>query len=285
MLLASLEAQRLSVIGTQRLMLINVLLVLLMIGFFATVILALVRRSVRERVEAARLSAMGMATARILHQVKNPLQTILLHAEMLEDERLIADRDIRKEICEAIVGEASRMATLLGELSSYASGIGRNLRLELLPLHTLLRGIISRVGPDAEREGIEVVVGPLEEAFVQGDAQFLPRAVENIIKNAREAFRSSPGGAPPLLELALRRRGEEAVIEVRDNGPGIEAERLGEIFEPFMTTRSKGIGLGLPICREIVEAHGGRVELRSRPGVGTVVSLVLPTVAAVATPL
>ena len=111
----------------RHLMLVNVLLVLLIVGFSAGIILVLMRRAMRERVEAARLTAMGTATARILHQVKNPLQTILLHAEMLEDDRMVAEAELRREIARAIVGEALRMNDLLSELSAYASGIGRRL--------------------------------------------------------------------------------------------------------------------------------------------------------------
>ena len=84
-----LTSQSIPLDEARHLMLINVLLVLLIVGFSGGIALVLVRRSMRERVKAERLAAMGTATARILHQVKNPLQTILLHAEMLEDERLI----------------------------------------------------------------------------------------------------------------------------------------------------------------------------------------------------
>src|SRR5690606_7939317 len=101
--------------ATQRLMLVNVGLALVILGFTAWIAVALVRRNMRQRVEAERLAAMGTATARILHQIKNPLQTILLHAEMLEDSRMAADPVSRQEICQAIVTEATRMTELLAD--------------------------------------------------------------------------------------------------------------------------------------------------------------------------
>lgn len=267
----------------ERLMLINVVLVLLITGFFAGIALTLVRRSMRERVKAARLAAMGTATARILHQVKNPLQTILLHAEMLEDERIVADAEVRREVCEAIVGEAKRMTDLLAELSAYAAGVGRRLDLAPLPLHTLVRDLASVTAREAEREGVRIEIGPLEDVTISGDAYFLRQAFANVLRNAREALAGAPAGAG-RIEVQLRRRGSEALVEFRDTGPGVDPEREPHIFEPFVTTKGKGMGLGLPICREIVEGHGGRVVLRSRPGGGTTVQVYLALAASSPSP-
>jgi signal transduction histidine kinase len=271
--IAAVQALELS--ATQRLMLVNVGLAVVIIAFTAAVAVALVRRSMRQRVEAERLAAMGTATARILHQIKNPLQTILLHAEMLEDGTLASDPIARQEICEAIVTEATRMTDLLADLSAYASGGQRRLHLSPMPLNELLTDALRTGAREAPWSGIEIVTGPIEPLVVNGDPHFLRQALENVLRNAREALQQT-NGASPRLEVSLRRRGADAVIEVRDNGPGIEAARLHAIFEPFVTTKSRGMGLGLPICREIMERHGGRVEIRSRPGVGTTVSLVLP---------
>src|SRR5690606_17318026 len=256
-------------------------LVLLITGFSAGIALALVRRSMRDRVKAARLAAMGMATGRILHQVKNPLQTILLHAEMLEDESLISDPGPRREVSQAIIGEALRMTELLGVLSNYASGIARRLELSPSPLDELVRAVAEQAAQEGEREGVRVVLGRLEPVVVDADPGFLRQALEHVVRNAREAvreraYRTDDG----RVEIALRRRRSDAVVEIRDNGPGIEPERLDQIIDPFVTTKPRALGLGLAITREIIEAHGGRIELRSRPGAGLTVSLILPLAAA-----
>ncbi|HEX7048829.1 MAG TPA: HAMP domain-containing sensor histidine kinase [Longimicrobiales bacterium] len=274
--------QRFPLAEAQHLMLINVLLVLLIVGFSGGIALVLVRRSMRERVKAARLAAMGTATARILHQVKNPLQTILLHAEMLEDETLISDAALRREICQAIVGEAMRMTDLLSGLSAYAAGVGRRLTFVPMELDALVREVAGLVEREGAHEGVKVRIGVLDPAVVAGDAVFLREAVGNVLRNAREALRERRGGGDPVLEIEVRRRGAEVVVAVSDNGPGMEAERVAQVFEPFVTSKGKGMGLGLPICREIVEGHGGRVELRSKPGAGTTVQLILPLAASAA---
>ncbi len=262
--------------ATQRLMLVNVGLALVILGFTAWIAVALVRRNMRQRVEAERLAAMGTATARILHQIKNPLQTILLHAEMLEDSRMAADPVSRQEICQAIVTEATRMTELLADLSAYASGGQRRLHPGPLPLNELLTETARTEAREAAVSGIDVAIGPVEPLMVSGDPYFLRQALENVLRNARVALAQVENGRPGRIEVTLRRRAADAVIEIRDNGPGIDPSRLRLIFEPFVTSKSKGMGLGLPICREIVESHGGRVEVRSRPGAGTTVSLIFP---------
>lgn len=275
-------AQGIPLDEVQHLMLINVLLVLLIVGFSGGIALALVRRSMRERVKAERLAAMGTATARILHQVKNPLQTILLHAEMLRDERLVSDEALRREICDAIIGEAMRITDLLAGLSAYAAGMARRLKRERMSLDGLVREMAETVAREGAREAVRVRIGPIEPAVVDGDESFLREAIGNVIRNAREALREREANGEAVLEISLRRRSGEVVIEVSDNGPGIDPERVAQVFEPFATTKPKGMGLGLPICREIVEGHGGRIELRSKRGVGTTVQIILPLAKGVA---
>jgi signal transduction histidine kinase len=259
------------------LLLVNVGLILLIVVFAAVVAIVLVRRSLRQRVEAERLAAMGTATARILHQVKNPLQTLLLHAEMLDDAVLIADSTARGEIARAIVGEAARMSELLSELSAYASGVRRRLELEPVALGRLVREAAARAFP--EGGPVAASVGRLQDDGppVRGDAYFLRQALENVFRNAVEALIDEEAQvAAPAVTVTLRRRGAEAVLEVSDNGPGIAPDRLATVFEPFVTSKPRGMGLGLPICREIVEGHGGRIELRSPAGGGVTVVVALP---------
>jgi signal transduction histidine kinase len=265
---------------SQWLMVVNVLLVLLIIGFSAGIAFALVRRSVRQRVAAERLAATGQATARILHQVKNPLQTVLLHAELLHDDRMVADPGERREIASAIILEAGRMNDLLAELSAFAAGIKRRIEPAPLALDELLRETVQLEARDGGREGVDVVVSALERATIAGDPYFLRQAIGNVLRNALEAMAEHDGGGPRRLEVGLRRRAGEARLEVKDTGPGLAPDQVATVFEPFVTTKSKGMGLGLPICREIVEAHGGRIELRSRLGAGTTVTMTFPVIPA-----
>lgn len=260
----------------RRIMAVNVLLILALASFFVVVVFALLRHSTRQRVAAERLAAMGTATGRILHQVKNPLQTILLHAEMLEDDLLAGDTEVRRELCRAIVTEAARMAELLGRLSTFASGVGQQLSAEPVALHEVVDAVARRLAPECEAAGITLAVGPVAEVVTVGDAAHLVGALESLARNALDAVRQREGPGEPRIEISLRRRGGGALIEVRDNGVGIDEADLAEVFEPFVTRKAAAVGLGLPLAREVAEGHGGRIELRSRVGVGTTAVVVLP---------
>lgn len=249
---------------------VNLITVLAVLLFAAAVVYLLLRRGYHRRVEEQKLAAMGTATARILHQIKNPLQTILLHADLLQDRVVAASESSRKEICDAIIGEAQRLTAMLAELSAYAAGSARRLSLAPLPLHDL----VTHLGRNAARQGpVEVETHVETEALVLADGYYLQQALDNLITNAFEAMAGRRDGR---LLLGMARRGEMVAVSVEDNGPGITPERLETIFQPFISGKSKGMGLGLAICREIVEGHGGRLEVQSRVGEGTTFRVLLP---------
>ncbi|MDP9348136.1 MAG: hypothetical protein M3P24_03190, partial [Gemmatimonadota bacterium] len=120
---------------------VSVVVVVSVVVFTAAVIVTLLRRSDRRRVEEEKLAAIGTATARILHQIKNPLQTVVLNADILQDDRIVADPGERREVCEAIVSESQRLVTMLDELSVYASGARRALNRQPLRLSELVEQV------------------------------------------------------------------------------------------------------------------------------------------------
>ena len=264
-----LLAQTAAVPDSKLLFIVNVVVVVSVVLFATGVIVALLRRSYRRRVEEEKLAAMGTATARILHQIKNPLQTIVLHADLLQEESIVRDAGSRREVCEAIVGESQRLVAMLNELSVYAAGARRALSRDTLPLHELVRYVARQ----EEREEVRVDASNVSEATVMGDAYYLRQALDNLVRNACEAMDGQPGAC---LRLSVERLGTMAAVRIADNGPGIPPEKLDGIFQPFVSTKGKGMGLGLSICKEIVEGHGGRLEVETTPGVGTTFTVLLP---------
>jgi signal transduction histidine kinase len=252
---------------------VNMVVVVSVVLFASGVVITLLRRSYRRRVEEEKLAAMGTATARILHQIKNPLQTIVLHSDLLLDEGIIADPVARQEVCEAIIGESQRLVAMLNELSVYASGARRALAREPLALHDMLRHLARQEEREGEERGVRVDASGVSEATILGDAYYLRQALDNLVRNACEAMSGQDGA---VLMLGVDRVGEMAAVRVADNGPGIPPERLEGIFQPFVSTKGKGMGLGLSIVKEIVEGHGGRIEVRSDPGVGTMFTMLFP---------
>lgn len=252
---------------------VSVVVVASVVIFTAGVIFTLLRRSDRRRAEEEKLAAMGTATARILHQIKNPLQTIVLHADLLQNEKMVADPVHRREVADAIIGESQRLVDMLGELSVYASGAQRALNRQPVALDDLVRQVTAHEAREAEGTGMAVDATRLSTAVVLADAYYLRQAVDNLVRNAREAMEGQPNAR---LTVSVERDGVNAVARIADNGPGIAPDKLERIFQPFVSTKGKGMGLGLAICREIVEAHAGRLEVESQVGQGTTFTLRVP---------
>ena len=268
--------------STQVLFGVSVIVVVSVVVFTTGVIVALLRRSDRRRVEEEKLAALGTATARILHQIKNPLQTIVLHADILQDERIVSEAYQRREVCENIVGESQRLVAMLEELSQYAAGSRRALTRRPVRLDTLVGEVARREELEASETGLRVDASGVGEAVVFGDAYYLRQVLDNLVRNAREAMAEEPD---PRLRLTVQRSGSNAEVRVADNGPGIAPENLQRIFQPFVSTKGKGMGLGLAICRDIVEGHGGRLEVESTPGEGTTFTISLPLYSEAAAPV
>jgi two-component system NtrC family sensor kinase len=261
-------------LSLKALFVVAVVVVISVVVFTGAVIIALLRRSDRRRVEEEKLAAIGTATARILHQIKNPLQTIVLHADILQDERIVSEAHQRREVCEAIVGESERLVAMLDELSVYASGARRTLNRRPLRLDDLVQQVTGVEAREAAETGLVLDASVIAPATVHGDAYYLRQVFENLVRNAREAMEGRD--EPPRLWVSVARAGAQAEVRVTDNGPGIAPENLQSIFQPFVSTKGKGMGLGLAICREIVEGHGGRLDVESTLGRGTTFTVSLP---------
>jgi two-component system, NtrC family, sensor histidine kinase HydH len=238
--------------------------------FTTAMVVILLRRADERRLHERKLEAVGTATARILHQIKNPLQTIMLHSEILEDPRDLLPASERREACRAISGEAERLNRMLVELSQWAAGSSRQLSPVQFPLDVLVRQLAHAAQAEG-RVKVESEVSPSVQ--VLADGYYLQQAVENLIRNACEAMADQ---ADARLRITLHPEADHAVLRVSDNGPGIPAERLREIFEPFVSSKGSGMGLGLAITKEIIEGHRGQIEAESRPGVGTSFRVSIP---------
>lgn len=234
----------------------------------ACVCMAVVWRRARRVGRVREREALRGAMARVVHHLRNPVQSILLHTDLLSQEAR-SQRDGHPETCLAITREAERLAEMLRDLSVFAAGPAIRPRKERVPLRALLRDA-ARGWPDGAPA---VEVDAVEEAEVAGNPDELRQALDMLLANAREAVADR---ADPRIALRLARRGVWARIELQDNGDGIPRDRLPRVFDPFVSSRPKAMGLGLAIAREIVERHGGRVRIDSDPGVGTRVRVLLP---------
>jgi two-component system NtrC family sensor kinase len=249
--------------------------------FTAGVIVTLLRRSDRRRAEEEKLAAMGTATARILHQIKNPLQTIVLHSDLLQNDKMVAEAAHRREVADAIIGESQRLVEMVAELSAYAAGDQRSLNRQPLFVDDLVRQVTANEAREAQESGVRVDASRVERAMVFADAYLLRQVLDNLVRNAREAMTDAMAAGrmadrEARLAVSVERDVGQAVVRVADNGPGIPPGTLTRIFEPFFSTKGKGMGLGLAICRDLVERHAGRIEVDSAVGQGTTFTVRIP---------
>ncbi|MCH9674966.1 MAG: HAMP domain-containing histidine kinase [Gammaproteobacteria bacterium] len=228
----------------------------------------LIESQQRQLVESEKLTAIGEMASAVAHSIRNPLAAIRSSAELA-----LATNDtvLHAEAASDIVSEADRLECRVREMLTYAQaeGIGTE-RIDLVrEAEDLVAGMRSYL----VREAIEVDIdAPARSAFVRGDATLLRQALGNVLTNAVESMHE--GGA---LTIVIKRDARELSVRVQDTGEGLTSDELLDVFRPFYTSKVRGLGLGLPLAHRIVGRHGGRLSIDSSKGVGTEVTLVLPS--------
>ena len=218
---------------------------------------------------AAKLATVGELTASIAHELNNPLQTVSLHVESLS-MRFPGDPAALKALS-VVEKELDRMANLVKNLLLLSRR--EEQRISSVNVAEEVEKTVELLYYHLRKCGIEVKKDfPPDIPTISADPEQLRQVFLNLFINASDAMPS--GGI-----LTLRARdGPSLVLEIVDTGTGIAAADLPRVMETFFTTKppGKGTGLGLPICRRIVEAHGGTISIESEPGKGTTVRIVLP---------
>ncbi|MBK7863337.1 MAG: HAMP domain-containing protein [Archangiaceae bacterium] len=240
-------------------------------------------KSLKEReaqlLQAERLAAMGRVAAQISHEVRNPLSSIGLNAEMIDELLQTAKFRTEAEAKEAreLLAKVSREVDRLTEITE------EYLRLARLPapalkredLNQVLRGVVDFSREELERSNVKVAEAlSVDPVFAQADEGQLKQVLLNLVRNGREAMAEMGGGQ---LTLATRAQNGHVEIEVADTGPGLTAEATRRLFEPFFSTKPGGTGLGLSLSRQIVQAHGGRLEVEAAPHAGARFLITLPS--------
>lgn len=244
------------------------LIALAVTGLFLGVTVDERARSEAELRRSMRLAAAGEMAAALAHELNQPLTAVANYAQA---GRALAEREAGGELLRETLGklaaEAGRAADVVRRLRDFfRTGATR---LEPVDLAELSERVLARLRDSHPGHALEL--RGAAGAPILADATQLEVVLRNLVANAIEASRAA---ARPAVAIELRCREDGAAIEVRDNGPGVPAAQAERIFEPFETSRSAGMGMGLAISRAIVEAHGGR--LWAVPGTGGCFVLTLP---------
>lgn len=229
-----------------------------------------VRALETEMARRERLATMGNMAAAVAHEIRNPLNAVSMGLQRLGAEFQPADAQEYRRLLGVVRGEVGRLNTIVEEFLSLA----RPVPLALVPVKAdeVLRELGVLLEPEAAKRGVRIVVeAPTGLPPVLADRARLTQVLLNLGLNAVEAM---PTGG--TLTLGAAPAGEQLALTVADTGDGISPDVRPRLFEPYVTTKPRGLGLGLAIARRIMEDHGGRIEVASESGRGSRFTVVLP---------
>ncbi|MGA8869268.1 MAG: ATP-binding protein, partial [Candidatus Sulfotelmatobacter sp.] len=228
-----------------------------------------VRRIGDEIEMSRRLSASGRITRGVAHEVKNPINAIVLHLQLLQNKLAHAEPDTRRHV-DIIDNEIHRLDRVVQTLIDFTRP--RDLHLEEVDLRSLLEDVALLAAPDAEQHGVSIERSlPAERLCIRADSDLMKQAFLNVVLNGVQAM--AHGG---LLTIAAHREGGLAVAEICDRGPGIPGELHDKVFELYFTTKKDGSGIGLAHTYQVMQWHYGSVDFESAEGRGTTFRFRIP---------
>ncbi|HVP48052.1 MAG TPA: ATP-binding protein [Bryobacteraceae bacterium] len=225
---------------------------------------------------ADRVSAISRITGGVAHEVKNPLNAILMHVELARMKLAGGDSDLKPQM-DIIGSEIVRLDRVVKTFLDFTRPV------ELHPIDVPLESFVNEIAefarPLAETAGIEVTVEQQANgASIAADLDLLKQAILNVVMNAIEAM---PDGGQLRFQSSLR--GDDAEIRISDTGCGIPSEARKKIFGLYFTTKPKGSGIGLAMAFRFVQLHDGTIEFTSEPGKGTTFIIRIPTAVSTST--
>jgi PAS domain S-box-containing protein len=227
-------------------------------------------RRIEDEIELSRrLSAIGRLTSGVAHEVKNPINAIVVHLEVLRNKLRELDPDTSRHL-DVIGSEIRRLDRVVQLLVDFTRPV--ELRLAQADLRKIVEDVAVLVGPEAAIHGVTVQRTLAAETLpVNVDVDMVKHALLNVVKNGIQAM---PKGG--LLTLVATHRNGSACVEVSDQGMGIPAAVQAKIFDLYFTTKPAGSGIGLPMAYRIMQLHQGSIDFESAENTGTVFRLQFP---------
>ena len=224
-------------------------------------------------IQSRKIASVGTLTAGIAHEINNPVNNLSLILESLLEDADEMDEAERRKLYEDAMDQADRTSDIVKNLLEFSRA--SHGRAEFVNLEAVVAKTARLINNELNAHAIEFIkeIAPdCPDAYL--DKGGLQQVLLNLFMNAVQAM-----GQNGRLAVAIgpSETPEEIRIDVRDSGPGIPADQLGQIFDPFFTSRKEGVGLGLSVSYNIIRKNGGRMEVNSRPGEGACFSIFLPT--------
>lgn len=229
-------------------------------------------RAERRNLEGEHAQSLERLSASIAHEIRNPITAAKSLVQQMGEDPVSPEN---VEYANVALGELERVERSISHLLRYARE--EDMRLDVVQLSDVLDSAIETFRDRAARENIEIAKGFDCEGTMRGDPEMLRRVAINLVGNAMDAL-ADGAVERPRVDVALGENlaGTEVWLRISDNGAGIEPDVRERIFNPFYTSKEHGTGLGLPITKKLVEAHGGEIELTSSRGSGAEFVLTFP---------
>jgi signal transduction histidine kinase len=236
----------------------------------------------RARAELAhfnRVTTMGQLTASIAHEVNQPIAAIVTNADAAL--RFLGaqppDLEEAREALGSILKDGARAGDVIGRIRTLITKVPVPTRNDRLDINETILEVVALTRSEALRNGVSLQVRLAKDLpLIQGDRVQLQQVMLNLIINAVEAMSGVSERSRDLLIGSEKDASNGVLVTVRDSGPGLNPESFDHLFDAFYTTKPGGMGMGLSICRSIVEAHGGRIWASRTAGLGATVQFTLP---------
>jgi signal transduction histidine kinase len=225
-----------------------------------------------------RVTTMGQLVASIAHELKQPLAAMMLNgdASLRWLNKDPPELDELRPAVEDMIKDGNRAAAIIERIHGLVKKSAP--RTDKLDINDAIREVISLIHSEATKDSVVIKTQSKENiAHIRGDRVQLQQVLLNLIMNGMEAMKNASRGSRELdISTTKETNSGHVTVTVRDTGPGLKPENLNRIFEPFYTTKSDGMGMGLSICRYIIEDHGGRLWATGRDGLGAVFQFTIP---------
>ena len=240
------------------------------------------RKREQDKIKEDRLTSLATLVAGVAHEIKNPLNSLNIHAQLLkrnmgknsgETMFTLTEFERMRQSTNVILEETDRLSRIVDQFIHAVRPAKPSMRLG--NVNRVINKLLETLLPEFDKREIELTLSlepELPDVFL--DEQQLFQAFRNVMKNALEAL--TPDERPGRIEISTVVSDGEIIISIIDNGCGIEKKDLAKIFEPYYTTKFGGSGLGLMIVYRVVKEHNGDISIESKPGEGTMFTITLP---------
>ena len=225
-----------------------------------------------------RLSVMGELAASLAHEITQPIASARnnVRAALNFLDRQPPDLGEVREALDFVVGDADRAGAIIDRIRDQMKKAPP--QKDRFDLNEAINEVIVLARGEITKNGVSVDTHPTEGALsIEGDRVQLQQVVLNLVMNAVEAMGSVEEGPRELSICTEQTQANGVLVAVRDSGPGVDPENIERVFEAFYTTKSSGVGMGLSICRSIIDAHGGRLWAEANEPRGSVFQFTLPS--------